>query len=102
MNLIRIPKVYYDDHIMCEQEAPPVVRETKSHYFISSEKVLCEDDIDKKGMTTLDDLYSRAKCYGAVAVPGNQFGFDPDYWGLCRSAKHTVIAIDKHRKEQEA
>ena len=96
MNLIRIPKVYYDDHIMCEQEAPPVVRETKSHYFISSEKVLCEDDIDKKGMTTLDDLYSRAKYYE------DPLGFDQDYWGLCRSAKHTVIAIDKHRKEQEA
>jgi len=93
MNLIRIPKVYYDDHIQCEQEAPPIERETKSHYFISSEKVLCEDDIEKKGMTTLDDLYSRAKCYE------DQLGFDPDYWGLCRSAKHTVIAIDKHRKE---
>ena len=94
MNLIRIPKVFYDDHIMLEQEAPPVVRETKSHYFISSEKVLCEDDIDKKGMTTLGDLYSRAKCYE------DPRGYDQDYWGLCRSAKHTVIAIDKHRKEQ--
>lgn len=95
MNLIRIPKVYYDDHMFCEQEAPPIERETKNHYFISSEKVLCEDD-EKKGMTTLDDLYSRAKYYE------DQLGFDPNYWGLCRSAKHTVIAIDKHRKEQEA
>ena len=80
MNLIRIPKVYYDDHIMCEQEAPPIERETKSHYYISSEN--------------LDDLYSRAKCYE------DSRGYDQDYWGLCRSAKHTVIAIDKHRKEQ--
>jgi len=99
MNLIRIPKVYYDDHIMCEQEAPPIERETKSHYFISSEKVLCEDDIWKKGMTTLDDLYSRAKYYGDFDPAS--YDFD-NYRGLCRSAKHTVIAIDKHRKEQEA
>jgi len=88
--LIRIPKVYYDDHIQCECEAPPVVRETKKHYYISGEEVRHSQEPE---MSTLDDLYSRAKYYE------DQLSFDPDYWGLCRSAKHTVIAIDKHRKE---
>lgn len=87
-NIIRIPKVYYDDHIQCECEAPPIVRETKSHYFISGEEVRHSQE---PGMSTLDDLYTRAKTYE------DQRYHDSDYWGLCRSAKATIIAIDKYR-----
>lgn len=86
--MIRIPKVYYDDHILCEQEAPPIIKETKNHYYISSEKVM-----GSNGMTTLHHLYARAYCYS------NPDGFDSCFLGLCRSAKYTVEAIDKHRNK---
>lgn len=37
MTLIRIPKVFYDDHADRELPAPPVIRETNRHYFIDNE-----------------------------------------------------------------
>ena len=83
--MIRIPKVYYDDHILCEQEAPPIIKETKNHYYISSEKVM-----GSNGMTTLHHLYTRAYCYSLDIT---------EKWILCRSAKSTVEAIDKHRNK---
>lgn len=90
MKQIQIPKAYYDDHILCEQEAPPVIKETKNHYYISSEEVMGSSG----EMTTLDDLYTRARCYS------NPDGYDSSFTGLCRSARWTVEAIDKYRKEQ--
>lgn len=86
MKQIRIPKTYYDDHIDCEVEAPKVIRENETYYFIDTEP---EDH--------LEELYSRAAYYADPRVHGQLYF---KYIGLCRSARWTVEAIDKYRKEQ--
>ena len=79
MKTIRIGKRLYDDH--CERDliAPTIIRETKAHYFI--------DGADNEA---LRELWSDAEYY-----KDNQW-FEPEYFGLCRSASATFNAICKH------
>lgn len=85
MSTIRIPKVFYTDHIERDLPAPPIVKETKQHYFIDG-----ADNAD------LQELYCDARYYSETYDLGGfccEFG---DYLsGVCRSAKATRDAIRK-------
>lgn len=75
-NMIRIPKRFYVDHIERDLEAPAVLKETKSHYWID-------------GLSPyLDELLSDAEHY-AESAPY----MEREYLGLCRSAA-TARAIN--------
>ena len=77
---VRIPKLFYDDHTEGRDlPAPPVVKETKRHYWIPSE----HPDIGE----LLDD----ALFYWEM---GSGQGFDVDCQKtICRSAEWTVKAL---------
>lgn len=76
--LIRIPKVFYDDHTSGRDlPAPPIVRETKRHYFIETE----HPDIGELENDAVH--YSDATTWGS----GIELG------GFERSARATVNAI---------
>jgi hypothetical protein len=77
MRIVRIPKRFYDDCEACETETPPIVRETKRHYFINLD---CEP-------AHLADFISRAKYYS------DPFGFSPGVEGIIKSAQFTLTAI---------
>tara|TARA_R100000234_G_scaffold85801_2_gene54715 strand:+ start:895 stop:1161 length:267 start_codon:yes stop_codon:yes gene_type:complete len=79
MDTIKIGKVFYDDH--CERDliAPTIIRQTKAHYFI--------DGTDNEA---LRELLSDADYYKEHS------GFEPELFGLCRSAVATHAAISKH------
>ena len=75
----RIPKAYYQDHVDCGCEAPAILKETKQHYWISTEE-----------NTDLAELRSRAQYYIDMGAVG---GFDPWFSGLIGSAKATIKII---------
>ena len=78
--LIKIPKRFYDDHYERDLESPLIVKETKTHYWISA------DD------EHLNELYTDAEFYSAPYVdarPGDYL------WGIVVSARATVKAIEK-------
>ena len=78
--LIKIPKRFYDDHYERDLESPLIVKETKTHYWISS-----EDE-------HLEELHSDAD-YHAIPYIDTHPG---DYlWGIVVSARATVKAIEK-------
>lgn len=84
----RIPKTYYRDHVECDCEAPEIIRETKSHYFISAEET-----------PELAELRSRAQSY-ADDVCG-------DYWrngcsGIVMSARATLKIIGEDVAQSKA
>ncbi len=85
MTLIRIPKKFYDDHIGRDCEAPPVVKETKRHYYIDSAP--CD---------AMEDLYSDALHYCDCA--SNGWSFDGAL-GLQSSAQATVRALTADKNE---
>ena len=81
--LIRIPKTFYQDHVDRDLPAPPIVRETKRHYWIdaTSEHV--------------DELLSDASHHGDPACFDFEVG---SYLGaLILSARATERAIEKHQ-----
>lgn len=73
--IVRIPKVFYDDHELRELPAPKIVRATKRHYYI--------DSADQYA----PELHSDADVYMDPA------GFDPEWRGVCASAAATVRAL---------
>ena len=75
--VIRLPLVFYTDHLERDLPAPPEVKETKRHVWI---------DLSHK---YLPELLSDARAYA-------EGGYDPAYNGLCLSAKATVKAIEAH------
>lgn len=76
--LIRIPKVFYDDHTSGRDlPAPPIVRETKRHYFIESEH------------PDIGELEDDANHYSDVTTWGDGIVLG----GLERSARATLHAI---------
>ena len=79
--IIRIPKRFYDDCEDCETGTPPIVRETKAHYFVDID---CDPPL-------LADFISRADYYK------DTFGFSPGVEGICYSARATLVALDKER-----
>ena len=84
-HLIRIPRVFYDDHV--ERDLPsPVVRKTaRYHYYIRA------DD------PALDELASDAAHYGEGGICGRDF---PHLFGLIASAKATLAAIRAFRETE--
>ena len=75
--IIRIPKLFYDDCEDCETGTPPIVRETKAHYFVDID---CDPEL-------LEDFTSRAALYRAPT------GFDACCLPICRSARATLAAL---------
>ena len=77
--MIRIPKVFYDDHVeCCDLPAPPIAKQTKSHYWID------ENHPD------LPELLNNAEHYSDCAGIG--WDFD-GMLGMQSSARATVKAI---------
>jgi len=77
--LIRIPKVFYDDHVIgMNLPAPEVIRETKSHYFIDSKS------------KDLAELLNNANHYSDCAGIGWDF---EGQLGMQSSARATAKAI---------
>jgi hypothetical protein len=82
IKLVRIPKVFYDDHTDGrELPAPPVLSETKRHYIIDADT--------EEAAELLDD----ARHYSGVV----DWAGDRDYLGLQSSARATVIALKAAR-----
>jgi hypothetical protein len=77
MRLIRIPKVFYNDHVARDLPAPPIERKTRRHYYI---------DCDHPHIGELEDdavHYSDATTWGNGIEQG----------GIERSARATLNAI---------
>lgn len=85
MELIRIPKRFYDDHTDRDLEAPPIVKETKAHYFIDANS------------EHLDELLSDASYYADPACYDFEFG--TYLAAIILSARATEKAIEKYKKE---
>ena len=80
MDLIKIPKRFYIDHKECGLECPPIVKETKSHYWIDASSEFVGGLLDRA------DFYS-------TMTDWPRFCF-----GLCKSAAATADAIRKHQQ----
>ena len=80
MALIKIGKRFYDDHYERALPAPPVIKETKSHYWIDA-----SDNF-------VIDLLEDADFYSIVS------DWPREYFGLCKSAASTADAIRKHQQ----
>ena len=87
-DLIRVPKVFYDDHTQnLSLEAPPVVRETKRHYWIdASSEHLAE-------LLSNASFYADPRCFDAKSSP------EPGMQQLVISARATEEAIDEYLSE---
>ena len=79
-DLIRIPKVFYDDCVVCDCEVIKIEKQTKAHYWIDVSK-------DADG---LKELLSRAELYADL----EGLGMYSDYPGLVRSARATLKALE--------
>jgi len=75
--MIKIPKRFYDDHVERNLPAPPVLKETKAHYWISDEMT-----------PELVELYSDARYYG-----DDLSDFYLEVYGICMSGRATAKAI---------
>lgn len=72
--LTRIPRTFYDDHVNRELPAPPVVRKTKTHYWIDADHEHAEE------------LADDAEVQIDIAE-------GPEYLGLRSSARATLRAL---------
>ena len=79
--LVRIPSRFHEDCDECDCEVPVPVRETKTHYFIST-----------KRDALMDELISRAFYYDEM---GSMGAFDRYYIGIVTSARATLKALKK-------
>jgi|TARA_R110000824_G_scaffold181993_4_gene362869 hypothetical protein len=79
----RIPKRFYIDCQEVECLAPPIVRETKSHYFVDISK----GDGTATSKDTMEDFISRAHFYE------DEWYFGEGVGGICKSAKATLRAL---------
>mgnify|MGYP003108827686 FL=1 len=78
-DMYRIPKVYYQDHVDCDCEAPAIIKATKQHFFISTEET-----------EELAELRSRAQYYVDMGALG---AFDGGCNGIVASARATLKVI---------
>jgi hypothetical protein len=78
-DMYRIPKVYYQDHVDCDCEAPAIIKATKQHFFISTEET-----------EELAELRSRAHYYVEMGALG---AFDGGFAGIVASARATLKVI---------
>lgn len=82
MEAIKITKTFYQDHIMRDLPAPPVIKETKSHIWIDATSV------------HLSDLLSDADFYADPRSYDTDFGSSLS--ALVKSAKATKRAIENY------
>lgn len=80
MDLIKIPKRFYIDHNERGLESPPIVKETKTHYWINASSEF------------VGDLLDDADFYSIVT------DWPRECFGLCKSAAATADAIRKHQQ----
>mgnify|MGYP003112962334 CR=1 FL=1 len=76
--MIKIPKLFYDDHLARDLPSPKILKQTKTNYFIS--------ETDEHIFELLDDAD-----YYVVMVCAS------DYKDLILSAKATIKAIHKYK-----
>ena len=87
-DLIRVPKKFYDDHsVNLSLEAPPVVRETKRHYWIDASS------------EHLAELLSNASFYADPRCFDGKGSSEPGMQQLIISARATEEAIEKYLSE---
>jgi len=79
--LVKIPSRFHEDCDECDCEVPVPVRETKTHYFIST-----------KRDALMDELISRAFYYVEM---GSMGAFEKYYIGIVTSARATLKALKK-------
>jgi|TARA_R100000149_G_C5859141_1_gene125548 hypothetical protein len=75
--LFKVPKLFYDDHVARELPAPTVIRENKTHYWISL------------GGAHIDEFISDAEYYSFYE------GMGREYHGIVASARATLRAYEK-------
>ena len=80
--LVKIPSRFHEDCDECDCEVPVPVRETKTHYYIST-----------KRDALMDELISRAFYYNEVGLGAG--GFDSHCRGIVTSARATLKALKK-------
>lgn len=76
--MIKLPKVYFDDHDDCNVPSPAILWITKKHYLV--------DPADP----AIDEFSDRAEYYATGQ-------FEREYFGLVSSARATVKAIKQSR-----
>jgi hypothetical protein len=82
MALVRIPKVFYDDHTSGrELPAPPVAVDGTRHYWIDANHA------------DASELLEDAEFYADPAGPIAGNNAEPSYLGLASSARATVRAL---------
>ena len=86
MQTIKITKRFYEDHIMRDLEAPPIVKETKSHIWIDATSEHLSELLDDA------DYYADPESYGRPE-------FGSPLAALIKSAKATKRAIENYFKE---
>ena len=75
--LFKIPRLFYNDHVERDLPAPTVIRENKTHYWIS---------LDGKH---IDEFLSDADYYSSYE------GMGKEYYGIVASARATIRAAEK-------
>jgi hypothetical protein len=84
---IKIPKRFYDDHIFREcGQSGKVLKKYASHYLV---------ELDQEAW---DDLYSDADYYGTDTIDSDLW---ENYRGIVLSARATIKAMDKYKREGE-
>tara|TARA_R100001086_G_scaffold221416_1_gene138547 strand:+ start:2252 stop:2521 length:270 start_codon:yes stop_codon:yes gene_type:complete len=86
MQAIKITKTFYEDHIMRDLPAPPVVKKTKSHIWIDATSEHLSELLDDA------DYYADPESYGRAE-------FGSHLAALIKSAKATKRAIENYFKE---
>lgn len=81
MSMIKIPTRFYDDHCERDLPAPPIVKETKSNYWVDADSEHLAELLDDA------DLYSYPSDW-------------PRYlFGVCMSAAATANAIRSYQRQ---
>ena len=86
MQAVKITKKFYEDHIMRDLPAPPVVKKTKSHIWIDATSEHLSELLDDA------DYYADPESYGRAE-------FGSHLAALIKSAKATKRAIENYFKE---
>lgn len=84
--VIKIPKVYYDDHVSRGYKAPKIIKQNHVNYFI--------DASDKEG---IEALIAEAKPFAELYRSGYCYHLSK----LADSANHTLKAIGMPRTDED-
>ena len=83
MEAIKITKTFFQDHVIRDLPAPPVIKETKSHIWIDATSVHLSDLLSDA------DFYADPHSYGDA-------DFGSSLSALVKSAKATKRAIENY------